>query len=250
MIHPMLVRQPDESWPNHMSRLERQETSGRREDLHYRVVARVLNAANYGIPQRRERVFFVGFRDDLGVEWNFPEETHSLDSLIWEQVMDASYWERHRVGKGGRRVTSKALDKARVLKEKPPSLAWRTVRDALVGLPDPKRNPRQAAEIWNHQFQPGARAYAGHTGSILDEPAKTLKAGVHGVPGGENMIAKADGTVRYFSVRESARIQTFPDEYIFHGSWTETMRQLGNAVPVLLARTVGNSVIAQLDNQK
>jgi site-specific DNA-cytosine methylase len=44
--------------------------------------------------------------------------------------------------------------------------------------------------------------------------------------------------VRYFTVRESARLQTFPDEFIFHGSWSETMRQLGNAVPVMLAKVV------------
>ena len=51
-----------------------------------------------------------------------------------------------------------------------------------------------------------------------------------------------DGSVRYFTVRESARLQTFPDGYVFHGSWTETMRQLGNAVPVSLARCVAASV--------
>ena len=55
-----------------------------------------------------------------------------------------------------------------------------------------------------------------------------------------------DGTVRYFSVREAARLQTFPDEYEFCGSWTETMRQLGNAVPVLLAETVASSVAETL----
>ena len=66
----------------------------------------------------------------------------------------------------------------------------------------------------------------------LDEPAKTLKAGDHGVPGGENMLAASDGSVRYFTVREAARLQTFPDDYIFPVPWTEAMRQLGNAVPV------------------
>ena len=60
----------------------------------------------------------------------------------------------------------------------------------------------------------------GHTGSALDEPSKTLKAGYHGVPGGENMFVKDDGMVRYFTVRESARLQTFPNEYEFHGSWS------------------------------
>jgi DNA (cytosine-5)-methyltransferase 1 len=60
------------------------------------------------------------------------------------------------------------------------------------------------------------------------------------------MMALPDGAVRYFTVRESARLQTFPDGYRFHGFWTETMRQLGNAVPVSLARVVGSSIAAQL----
>jgi DNA (cytosine-5)-methyltransferase 1 len=70
---------------------------------------------------------------------------------------------------------------------------------------------------------------------------------VHGVPGGENMLARPDGTVRYFSIRESARLQTFPDDYQFHGSWSETMRQLGNAVPVKLAEVVARDVRAHLN---
>jgi len=95
-------------------------------------------------------------------------------------------------------------------------------------------------------MQLGAKAYPGHTGSPLDLPAKALKAGDHGVPGGENMMVLDNGNVRYFSVREAARMQTFPDGYVFHGSWTETMRQLGNAVPVKLAQVVGSSVAQRL----
>jgi len=56
--------------------------------------------------------------------------------------------------------------------------------------------------------------------------------------GGENMLLSPDGSLRYFTVRESARLQTFPDDFVFHGSWSETMRQLGNAVPVELAAVV------------
>lgn len=246
MQHPTLFRSPRESWPDHFARLERHHTSGKREDLHYRVVTRVLNAANFGIPQRRERVFFVGFRDDLGIRWNFPKETHSFDALVWEQVIDLAYWKRNGVPTGQWQISPRVLDRARKLGQKPESQPWRTIRDALQGLPDPEKKPRQAAEIWNHQFQPGAKTYPGHTGSPLDEPAKTLKAGVHGVPGGENMLSRPDGSVRYFTVRESARLQTFPDKYLFHGSWSETMRQLGNAVPVELAHCVGKSVMEQL----
>jgi DNA (cytosine-5)-methyltransferase 1 len=118
------------------------------------------------------------------------------------------------------------------------------VRDAINDLPDPEKFLTN--KIPNHRFNPGARSYPGHTGSPLDEPAKTLKAGDHGVPGGENMLARTDGTVRYFTVREAARLQTFPDDYIFRGAWTEAMRQLGNAVPVRLAEVVASSVAKTL----
>ena len=55
------------------------------------------------------------------------------------------------------------------------------------------------------------------------------------------------GETRYLTVRESARIQTFPDGYLFNASWTESMRQIGNAVPVLLACKIGQSVAKALE---
>jgi site-specific DNA-cytosine methylase len=63
-------------------------------------------------------------------------------------------------------------------------------------------------------------------GSILDAPAKTIKAGDHGVPGGENMIRFADETVRYLTVIEAKRIQTFPDNFIIKGAWIIILLQL------------------------
>jgi DNA (cytosine-5)-methyltransferase 1 len=80
----------------------------------------------------------------------------------------------------------------------------------------------------------------------VDLPAKALKAGGHGVPGGENMMVMPDGTIRYFTVRESARLQTFPDRYELRGAWGEAMRQLGNAVPVILAQRIAGSVAEHL----
>jgi DNA (cytosine-5)-methyltransferase 1 len=242
LTYPELVRR-DETWEDHLRRLERHHTGKKRSTgLHYRVVYRVLNAANFGIPQRRERVVFVGFRSDLGIEWSFPADTHSHDALLWSQLRSKEYWEQHRVPKSNRLVAERFLARAKRL-EKPEGLhPWRTVRDAIGDLPDPELDPNWAKAFNNHRFQPGARAYPGHTGSPLDEPAKTLKAGVHGVPGGENMLCRPDGTLRYFTVRESARLQTFPDEFVFHGAWSETMRQLGNAVPVELARIIATDV--------
>jgi DNA (cytosine-5)-methyltransferase 1 len=128
----------------------------------------------------------------------------------------------------------------------PETKPWLTVRDAISDLPDPEKRA-DVGGFKNHRFQPGAKPYVGHTGSMIDEPAKTLKAGDHGVPGGENMLALPSGDVRYFTVRESARIQTFPDEYEFEGAWSECMRQLGNAVPVTLAHVVAESVKKRLE---
>ena len=127
-----------------------------------------------------------------------------------------------------------------------PTMRWQTVRDAIGDLPDPTK-PYDITLYRNHEHRPGARTYAGHSGSLLDEPSKTIKAGAHGVPGGENMVVLDDGSVRYYTVRESARIQTFPDDYLFSASWTESMRQIGNAVPVKLAAAVGQSVYDQME---
>lgn len=236
--YPDVGMRAEESWQTHHARLEQHHTGKGTESVIYRVVVQLVNAANYGIPQRRERVFFVGFRDDVKVRWSFPEKTHSIEALLWDQA-HGTYYDRHEVPQ---RHRMGAAERRTVSKEKPIADPWRTVRDALAGLPDPEHDPERSRAFLNHRFQDGARSYHGHTGSPLDEPAKTLKAGVHGVPGGENMLRKPDGRVRYFTVRESARLQTFPDEYLFHGSWTETMRQLGNAVPVQLARAVGEDV--------
>ena len=246
MRHPEVTARPDEDWTDHLRRLEQHHVSGSREGLNYHLVTRLLNAANHGVPQRRERVIFVGFRTDFAEEWHFPRELFSAEALIWEQYGDGSYWERHRVAKKDRPENDVIKARAARMEGRPAGLAWRTVRDAIADLPDPEHQAAKARGVANHRFQPGARSYPGHTGSPLDEPAKTLKAGVHGVPGDENMLRKPSGEVRYFTVRESARLQTFPDDYVFQGSWSETMRQLGNAVPVRLAEIVGRDVARAL----
>jgi DNA (cytosine-5)-methyltransferase 1 len=234
------------SWEINLQRLQCHATSGAASQSEYQVVLHAVNAADYGVPQRRARVFFVGFRTDLNATWFFPKPTHSENALLIDQFVSGAYWERNKVPRKQRRIIeSAALDlRIRALKSRDiledVSKAWVTVRETLAGLPDPRSNG--ARTMLNHVFQPGARSYPGHTGSLLDEPAKALKAGDHGVPGGENMIRFSDGSLRYFTVRESARLQNFPDEFKFHGSWSETMRQLGNAVPVDLATIVGASV--------
>ncbi len=77
-------------------------------------------------------------------------------------------------------------------------------------------------------------------------PQRRLRPEYYGVPGGENMLLLPGGSMRYFSVREAARLQTFPDDYFFPGVWSENMRQLGNAVPVTLGEIIANHLRRKL----
>ena len=61
------------------------------------------------------------------------------------------------------------------------------------------------------------------------------------------MIRYADGSIRYFTVFEAKRIQTFPDGFVIKGAWGEAMRQIGNAVPVELAKIIGSKLAATLN---
>ncbi len=246
LTYPTVVRRSQEGWREHLARLEAVHTRGGAVDLHYNVVSQLLNAADYGVPQVRNRVFVVGFRCDTGIEWHFPEPTHSLEALLHDQWVTGGYWERHGIAPPEDVPQSLAVRGAKIgTYEMFPSMPWRTVRDAIAGLPEPQEGG-DTSGVSNHRLNPGARPYVGHTGSQLDLPAKTLKAGDHGVPGGENMIVYPDGSTRYFTVREAARVQTFPDTWVLHGPWSEAMRQLGNAVPVELARVVAESVASAL----
>jgi DNA (cytosine-5)-methyltransferase 1 len=241
LTHPEVLPRPGESWQAHHRRLQEVHTHGRRDGLNYNVVFDVLNAADYGVPQVRERLFVVGFRADMGIDWHFPEPTHSYEALLVDQFVTGRYWDRHDIG---RPATAPAFMRrgpypSSAMRQK---RAWRTIRDAIGDLPSPRADRDSINGVTSHRIQLGARLYVGHTGSPCDLPSKTLKAGDHGVPGGENTVVFSNGMFRYLTVRESARIQSFPDEWIFEGAWSEVMRQLGNAVPKELAHVVARSV--------
>lgn len=77
LTYPGVEIKPGEMWENHLTRLEDTHFSGKYDGLKYNVLYRLLNAADYGVPQKRERVFIVGFRSDIQQDWHFPEPTHS-----------------------------------------------------------------------------------------------------------------------------------------------------------------------------
>ena len=117
----------------------------------------------------------------------------------------------------------------------PPADRVVTVREAISHLGDPDG-------VNGHVLHGNARVYAGHTGSDLDGVAKTITSGANGLGGGANTLRKEDGSVRYFTIREAATLQTFETTYQFPETWTTAYRQIGNAVPVELAYVFGKSV--------
>ncbi|WP_405676637.1 DNA cytosine methyltransferase [Streptomyces sp. NBC_01511] len=268
---PFVEREPGTTWEEHNELLEKLLANDAvPASERYDVVRHQVNAADYGVPQVRHRVIIVAFRADLGVKWDDfePKRKFSWESLIHSMREGGEYWDRHEeVDDEAKKRTianlpSLNLDNTEV-KEKLKLLPWRTLRDAITGIDenegvplppvplDAVENKEQVGKISDHFGWPRARIYAGHTPNVLDRPAKTVKAGVHGVPGGESVIqlddVAFDGTgVRYMTVRETARVMTFPDEWQLAGPRGEKMRQLGNAVPVKLAETFAKAVGAAL----
>lgn len=220
-----------------------------------------VNAADYGVPQIRNRVILIAFRRDLGIDWDRFQDLvrprHSEASLH-EDMASGAYWDRHPEVPGG--VRERVM--ARVPRQTPEPLdgerllPWRTFRDALKGIDGQKplppvelldRKEYFLGGFTDHIGWPDARIYPGHTPNELDRPAKTVKAGVHGVPGGESVMMLDDGSHRYMTVRETARVMTFPDDWKLCGPRGEKMRQLGNAVPVLLGKVFAEAVATVLE---
>jgi DNA (cytosine-5)-methyltransferase 1 len=261
---PHLSPAEDEDWSDHHKRLKRELIAGTTaaEDR-YLVDRKVVCAADYGVPQLRYRLFIVAIRSDeantwdrdapWGERWKWPSATHSRDALLADQTL-GNYWSAHGLPRREVEIPRSRVAAVQAAFESDDVRPWRTVRDALKGrldseefiaLPEP-RDGIECTAITHHIGIPGARLYKGHSGNGLDWPAKTIKAGVHGVPGGEHVICLDDGGHRYMTVRECARIQTFPDWWAFEGPRSEASRQIGNAVPVRLARIVGEAIAKTL----
>lgn len=178
------------------------------EGLGYKVEWRLLNTADYGVPQERQRVFFLGTKYKNIV---FPHETHS--------------------GK------SSSLLKSYV-----------TLREAISDLPFPDIGDED--EVYEGGFSPIYMSR--NRRRSWNEVSYTIQAGARHIPlhPGCPPMEKIDsdnwifgqGPFRRLSVKECARIQTFPDDYIFIGKTVDKYKQIGNAVPPLLAMRVGSCV--------
>jgi DNA (cytosine-5)-methyltransferase 1 len=199
----------------------------------YRVEYRLLDSAGFGLAQHRPRLFIVGVRADQP-EFTWPEPTHSRASLV-EDLRGEAYWRDHP------EASAAAISRARERLAKKPlkrhGARWRTLRDLTKALGEPGSRA-DGVDDPSHAFVPGARLYGKHTGSRIDWSGKTIKAGVHGSPGGEHILLTSPKQFRYLTVRECAVLQGFPLDYTLPERRTPAMRQLGNAVAVDVARAL------------
>lgn len=171
----------------------------------YEVKYKLLNAADYGVPQIRQRVIIVGVRKDLNRKFEYPEPSHSCD------------------GNDGK-------------------LKWVSVENALRGLPDP--DGENADKVPNNQYSKykiTVKNFTAHRITDPKKPSPTILARGNG-GGGVCAIPHPNGK-RRMSVRESATIQTFPINFEFVGSMGSAYRQVGNAVPVLLSKLLGEKIL-------
>jgi DNA (cytosine-5)-methyltransferase 1 len=176
-------------------------------DVGYRVSHALLNAADYGVPQRRERVFLFGVREGVTCDPSQfpPPPTHAT---------------REAAAAAGLR-------------------AWVSIGEALRGIPEPE----EAHELDNHvytKYKLRFNGYLGHREVDPDLPLPTVTA--RGDSRGGVVIQHHPGNHRRLSVREVAIAQSFPNNFYFCGSRTDGYRQLGNAVPPLLGEAVARAV--------
>lgn len=249
--YPLLKLRRKETWQSHYKRLCKAKEKDFPLNEQYVVTYQLVDSADFGVPQRRERVIITAFRKDLGIETFYLNPTHSKKALLHEQWITGNYWTRYGIPPADylHQKDKRIVETMRGMLFSPDALLpWVTVRDAISDLDEPV-NRGEIEKITNHVQHPGARIYPPcHIGSHWDYPAKALKAGTHGTPGGENIlrVTKDGTTVRYFTTREAARLHTFPDAWHFHGTWGACIKQLGNAVPVELARRFAERIHQRL----
>jgi DNA (cytosine-5)-methyltransferase 1 len=174
------------------------------ENAGYYLSVNLVNMADYGVPQTRQRVVIIGQRKDLGslLLLKIPKQTHS-------------------------RKAESGL------------LPWVSIKEAI----DKYGEPDEAAKFANHvasKYKVVVRDFTAHRKTDPNKPCPTILARGNG-KGGVCAIPHYNGN-RRLSIRESAAVQTFPDSFRFYGNLGSCYRQVGNAVPVLFSRLLGQEL--------
>ena len=177
-------------------------------DVGYRIMDQLLLAANYGVPQMRERVFIIGIRNDCTANFHYPFPTHSADP---EEGLKPWITAQQAIGD-----------------------LWGTEK---TNTHLPNQDQFSKAKNYGEHLQ-------GNKPIKSNMPGPTIRAEHHG------NIEFHYNKSRRLTVRECARIQTFPDDFVFKGSGSSAYVQIGNAVPVVLAWHIAKSIRRFLDEEK
>lgn len=182
------------------------------ESLGYHTQQKVMNACYFGVGQKRERIVIIGIRNDLDINFTYPIEDEK-----WTTLRDALRDCPKSVGEQYSEKKKKVLDLV------PAGGCW-------VNLPEDV-----AKEYMGKSYYSGGGRRGMARRISWDEPCLTLTCS----PSQKQTERCHPDETRPFTVREYARIQSFPDDWIFCGGLCDQYKQIGNAVPVEMARRVG-----------
>ena len=187
------------------------------ENTGYQITKKVLNAWDYGVPQKRERLITIGIRNDLvdKIQFSFPEP-HQHKPVLRDILLDVPLSEGTKYSK----------EKADIFSLVPPGGYWRDIPSDIA--------KKYMKSCWDMG--------GGRTGILrrlkLDEPSLTVLTS----PSQKQTDRCHPLEARPFTVRENARCQSFPDNWFFSGSISQQYKQIGNAVPVSLAYEVARKI--------
>jgi len=200
------------------------------KDCGYELSFELLNAADYGIPQDRKRVFFVGYRKDLGIKFEFPKPTTPKEKINLQKAIG-------------------------------------DLQDSAIPAKQGNYTNGKFCKIPNHEYMIGGFSsmfMSRNRVRTWDEVSFTIQAGgrhapIHPQAPKMKFIEQnvrefekgKEELYRRLSVRECARIQTFPDNFVFHyNSVVAGYKMIGNAVPVRLGQIVAKKIYEDLNNLK
>lgn len=199
----------------------------RSEQLGYNITYRVVNAANYGVPQTRKRFICVGLKKELGT-FSFPEETHSEEGLngkrLWVTCREAiGDYDNITEEEKKQRPGSKDYELFKLI---PPGDNYLYFTEKR-GYPNPKFKWKSRYWTFLLKLSP-------------DRPSWTIQASQ------SNNQGPFHWQNRFLRIEEIKRIQTFDDDYILTGDTKDQWRQVGNAVPSTLAFVIAKEILKYL----
>lgn len=202
----------------------------------YRVIRQEINACDYGVPQSRERVILIGIRNDLNKEYVFPEGEYTDDyqaNLLFLPKKRLSF-----------RDATGDLQPLESGENSLDPLHWSVFHPEHVikWLKDVPEG-HSAHENKDPTMRPPSGFNTTYKRIMWDEPCSTISTNFSMISGCRNVHPTA---TRALTIREAARAQSFPDEFVFIGKWGDIRKAIGNAVPPVLASVIAKSIFEQL----